>query len=481
MTTWQDQQPMSRRALRESERAHAQATMSDTGDLPTVETHSDQQIWPQPLTAEPLGYATQARPATPVDEPPLRRPRSSGTAPVAPESPAYRVRDFSPEGRGTSFSSTAPAPWTPPAAGSGDLDYHTSVEFNRAAPEASERPTPVPPVVGTAERAAQASPAPATTAHPRHDGPVEHTLTRRELRELRNASAAAPEASPAPSAAVGPVAVPPDATVPLSAVRAPQLQMTEELAAAMAEFDALFLAKSSPPPLVEPSRAASHAQPAAAPVAQPPVAAPAPPARPVATPPPAPVAAPPAATPPAAPVQAEIPAEPLREIVTAPEVYAAPAGHWSTELTADDQFADLVGAHSRNLAAVDAITTNALVLPAFPQTGPLTGPVSRTGEILLTGSIDLPRSLGLNGMNPGRYDRPDIDAVIDAGDREDSAPDSAPVRAIRAVSTHTSSQGIINTKRPKGSSLPMILSITAGVMAVGVIVLFVAGMIFKIF
>jgi hypothetical protein len=265
----------------------------------------------------------------------------------------------------------------------------------------------------------------------------------------------------------------------------------------MAEFDALFLAKaaapSAPPvaepvPLVEPRSlyeptlaAPSPATPApaeSAPAAQTPVT-------PVAAEP-APAAAPTPVEPrpvPPAPISQEpvIPAEPLREVITAPEVYAAPAGHWSNQTGIDDEYAGVVGTHSRDLAVSDAITTSALVLPTFPRTGPLTGPVNSTGEILMTGSIDLPRSLGMNGLNPARYDRPDIDAVIDAGDREDSAPDSAPVRAIRAVSTHTSSQGIINVKRPKGSNLPMILSITAGVMAVGVIVLFVAGMIFKIF
>ena len=121
------------------------------------------------------------------------------------------------------------------------------------------------------------------------------------------------------------------------------------------------------------------------------------------------------------------------------------------------------------------------MLPSFPVMGPITGPVSGTGQLLMTGSIDLPRSLGINGLHPSRYDRADIDSIIDAGDREDSAPDSAPVRAVRAVSTYTSSQGIIQTKRPRGNNLPMVLSITAGVMMVGVVVLVIAGMIFKIF
>lgn len=252
--------------------------------------------------------------------------------------------------------------------------------------------------------------------------------------------------------------------------------MSPELAAAMAEFDALSYARSAPP-LVEPTQSRRSLR--LAPDASIPIPPPVAPALPSAPPP---AGAPIAAIPPApAPAPVQDPAEPVREVVTAPEVYAAPANHWSVQASSEEQYADSVGPHRRNLAASDAITTNALVLSAFPQTGPLTGPVSGTGEILLTGSIDLPRSLGLNGLHPGRYDRADIDSVIDATDREDASPDSAPVRAIRAVSTHTSSQGIINAKRPKGNSLPMILSITAGVMAVGVIVLFVAGMIFKIF
>ncbi|MEO6941450.1 MAG: hypothetical protein ABI238_07550 [Terrimesophilobacter sp.] len=196
----------------------------------------------------------------------------------------------------------------------------------------------------------------------------------------------------------------------------------------------------------------------------------------------APLVSPDIATPPVIPAFAEnIQSEPLREIITAPEVYSAPVGHWSNQSSVDDSLGTATSPHQRNIASSDAITTSALVLPSFPFTGPITGPVSGTGEILVTGTIELPRSLGVNGLHPSRYDRADIDSIIDAGDREDSAPDSAPVRAVRAVSTYTSSQGIISTKRPKGSNMPMILSITAGVMMVGVVVLVVAGMIFKIF
>ena len=468
--------------------------MSDTGEIDSPKIDSDQQIWSAIPAAEPLDYTTQVRPASMADEAPLRRPRSSGSSRPPAEPTGYRVRDFSPEARGASFSATPAAPWTPPAAGSEDLSYHTSVEIDRPAPAAYSAPVSAPPVVVTpAEIPAPVQQAPAIRPErvetPPH--PEEHTLTRRELRELRDA--AMPRAEEAQQPVDVPGRLPPEL----------QPKSDAELARAMAEFDRKFQVQDIPP-LVEPPRGGvsvpAPAPAAAAPVAAPPVAAApveplaveslpvetqvvAPPVvAPVVAASPAPVAAPPVAQPPAA-VQHDVapPAEPLREVVTAPEVYATPAGHWSSQGSIDEAYQLAGGPHSRNLAASDAITTSALVLPGFPPSAPFTGPVSSTGEILVTGSIDLPRSLGMNGLHPSRYDSPDIDAVIDAADREDSAPDSAPVRAIRAVSTHTSSQGIINARRPKGNNLPMVLSITAGVMMVGVVVLVVAGMIFKIF
>ncbi len=168
-------------------------------------------------------------------------------------------------------------------------------------------------------------------------------------------------------------------------------------------------------------------------------------------------------------------------MISAPEVYAAPAGHWSNQVDIDENVNKSRGPHKRDLASSDAITTSALILPGLPASGPITGPINGTGQLLMTGSIELPRSLGISGLHPSRYDRADIDSIIDAGDREDAAPDSAPVRAVRAVSTYTSSEGIIQTKQPRGNNLPMVLSITAGVMMIGVVVLVVAGMIFKIF
>ena len=112
----------------------------------------------------------------------------------------------------------------------------------------------------------------------------------------------------------------------------------------------------------------------------------------------------------------------------------------------------------------------------------LTGPLSSTGEIIITGSISLPSSMGSTGVHPARYDHSDVDMLLEADDREDNHPESVPVRAIRAISTNTSSGDVINSMRPqKVSHLPLVLTISAAVMAVAVVVLLVAGFIFKIF
>jgi len=56
-----------------------------------------------------------------------------------------------------------------------------------------------------------------------------------------------------------------------------------------------------------------------------------------------------------------------------------------------------------------------------------------------------------------------------------------PVRASRAISTHTSTRGVIAPPKKRGNTLPVILMVTAGVLAVGVIGLLVAAYVLKVF
>jgi hypothetical protein len=167
-----------------------------------------------------------------------------------------------------------------------------------------------------------------------------------------------------------------------------------------------------------------------------------------------------------------------------PSTWTPPTGHWSMQALIDDDEQIQENTLSRNVGVPSgAITTSALVLPTLPSDN-LTRPLGSTGEILITGTIDLPRSLGATGAHPGRFDHSDVDAYLEAGDREDTHanPGSEPVRAIRAVSTHTSTRGVMEAKKPKGASrLPVILGVAATVMLVGVIVLVVAATVFGVF
>jgi hypothetical protein len=149
------------------------------------------------------------------------------------------------------------------------------------------------------------------------------------------------------------------------------------------------------------------------------------------------------------------------------------AGHWSVSDDNDDDITSLENTITRLVNVGGALTTNALVLPSIPQSSDLTTPYTATGDTMLTGSIDLPRSLGSTGVHPSQVDNSDFE--LDPLDREVPSTDSAPVRAIRAVSTHTGSNGLIATKKPQGNHMLTVLVISSSGLAVVVVGLLVAG------
>lgn len=214
------------------------------------------------------------------------------------------------------------------------------------------------------------------------------------------------------------------------------------------------------------------------------MAAPAPQGSPALVPPPAyptPVDLPaPSAT------QAPVAVSPFDFLVVAPQAEPAlpeaaslePAvGHWSTQADIDDAEQTNKPTISRRVGAGNgAITTSALVLPSVPE-HQIGGPIGDGGGILLTGSISLPDSLSLTGALPSQLDQSDIDHILDPGDLQVASTDSAPVRAIRAVSTHTASGGIVSPTKPNGTRGFTILIIAASAMAVVVVGLLVAGLV----
>ena len=81
--------------------------------------------------------------------------------------------------------------------------------------------------------------------------------------------------------------------------------------------------------------------------------------------------------------------------------------------------------------------------------------------------------MSATGAHPTQLDESDLDHLLDPGDYQVVSTDSQPVRAIKAVSTHTSSRGVINTGKPKGTRGLTALIIAATGMAVVVGALFI--------
>lgn len=126
--------------------------------------------------------------------------------------------------------------------------------------------------------------------------------------------------------------------------------------------------------------------------------------------------------------------------------------------------------------------SNALILSQTPSSGPLVGPVTATGEVLITGTFALPEGLGSNGHAPGMTDGKDVDAALIDGELP-PASSPTPIAASAAVSTAKVSGEIIQPPAPeKGGRLMMALAITAGALAltlVGVLILAVTTGVFS--
>lgn len=128
---------------------------------------------------------------------------------------------------------------------------------------------------------------------------------------------------------------------------------------------------------------------------------------------------------------------------------------------------------SRDVSVTTAgSATNALILSTLPQPD-VTAPLNETGEILLTGSIDLPLGFGTLGANPSRFDPADIDESFEA-EIATTTSDLAPVYASRAISSQPVEHDLIASPKRRNTTLPMVLMISAGTLAVGVSGLLVA-------
>jgi hypothetical protein len=497
MTTYQDPPLQSRRAVRQQhERESAQAAVvPTTGPTPTpVAPHAP---------AEPLTYATQASiPAPNYDGP---APRSRRTpAPAGESSPAwapqYGGAQAEPAAAPADASSAfAPHPPAQPVVLPSALDNEDPVEHTltrrelralrdahgiAAPPEEVAPAHPGTPLAAPSTRldSAVAEFDQLTGRNTAPAGPVEPAPARGRRAAAKPAETA-PEAPAAPAApaASGPARIAPDALGPVPVVSMPSASVPAppETSAVdgVAVFDALFAAPVEPAfadPVAEAPRAVpEQAAPPQAPAqAQPPAQVQAQaqaPAQPVAPPPieSEVVVAEIVVEPDPAPASAPAPAAASLE----PSTTTPPTGHWSTQAQLDDETQVGDAPLARNIGATSgAVTTSALVLPSIPNHD--FGPIV-TGDIMVTGSISLPTSLSATGAMRAQLDESDLDHLLDPGDSQVASTDSQPVRAIKAVSTHTSSRGVINTGKPKGTRGLTALIVAATSMAVIVGALFI--------
>jgi len=161
---------------------------------------------------------------------------------------------------------------------------------------------------------------------------------------------------------------------------------------------------------------------------------------------------------PRVPASFQRPSEP-KPLTTA---FEPPVGHWSQQ--AHDSNDTEIHDEETGTRRVAVTNTNAIILPNSALADP-TGALNATGEVILTGSIDLPASLSSTGSHRP-IDGAEVDRLLEQHD-EQPETDASPVRASRAVSSHTSTrQVVLAAAKPKESRTPLILGVTVG--AVGV-------------
>src|SRR5690606_24916676 len=94
-------------------------------------------------------------------------------------------------------------------------------------------------------------------------------------------------------------------------------------------------------------------------------------------------------------------------------VFDDPASRVVPEQGSGGDFDDLISRAVAQEGATGTTNTSALILPSMPDdTGGLSGPIGATGELYVTGSIDLPKSLGETGGHASIHDSIELDPFL---------------------------------------------------------------------
>ncbi|WP_375388540.1 hypothetical protein [uncultured Amnibacterium sp.] len=153
----------------------------------------------------------------------------------------------------------------------------------------------------------------------------------------------------------------------------------------------------------------------------------------------------------------------------------APGMAWADEEDVQDGFTGLL---SRSVQGSHG-STNALIIPNDGSPD-LTQALDSHGDIFITGSMNLSRSLSTTGAPSDLYDSQEIDRLYEAA-QDEPASGVAPVRASKAVSGAPHDRRFAGPPSRRGNVLPTVLAIVAGAMAVGVVTLLVGSWVLKLF
>ena len=147
----------------------------------------------------------------------------------------------------------------------------------------------------------------------------------------------------------------------------------------------------------------------------------------------------------------------------------------AAKITASDSSGDFDDLISRAVAqegSTGSTGTSALILPSHPgDTGGLSGPLGVTGELFITGSIELPKQLGETGGHAAISDAHKLDPYLsdDHTDSLSSVSDSGstPVSAMSAVSARRRPEVPVVAEPTKDrSKAPLVLAISGGALIV---------------
>lgn len=134
------------------------------------------------------------------------------------------------------------------------------------------------------------------------------------------------------------------------------------------------------------------------------------------------------------------------------------------------EFDDLISRAVAQEGAASSTNTSALILPSMPDSDGLTGPLGETGELFITGSFDLPKSLSETGGHASLHDAGDVESLDEFGFVEATPTGMmAPVSASRAVSARGVQGPVVAEATKDKSKLPVVLIATGGVLVLGAV------------